>query len=172
MPERSSLSLRPLTEQDAADVQSVIESDSGYVRRVTGIGPRPEDALELLTAGPPGLQPGQKVVLGAFEGDSLVAVVDLLRDWPERGTSHIGLLQVHADHQGRGLGRRVHDALLSWAAADHSTTTLRAAIVETNAKHAAPYWAAMGYTPRGQSRPYQVGTLTSSVTIWTRRVRK
>jgi len=162
--------LRSLTSHDASAVQSLIESDPGYVQRVTGRDPGPEDAEELLTAGPPGLEPGQKVVLGAFEGNTLVAVVDLLRDWPEPGTTHIGLLQVHREHKRRGLGRRVHDALLAWVAQDPSTTVLRAAIVETNADHAAPFWRAMGYSPQGESRPYPVGTSTSSVTIWTRPV--
>jgi hypothetical protein len=47
-------------------------------------------------------------------------------------------------------------------------TTVRAAIVATNATAADPYWAALGYRPTEPPTPYQVGETATQVTVWTR----
>ena len=47
---------------------------------------------------PEGLAEEAKVVLGAFAAAQLVAVVDLLRGFPNEATAFIGLLEVHASY--------------------------------------------------------------------------
>jgi hypothetical protein len=108
--------IRPLGAADAEAVQALIESDPGYTERITGSPPGAADAQSLLTMRPPGLSDEAKVVLGVFEGgdadDSgghrtessagrdLVAVVDLLRGYPEEPVAFVGLLQVRGGRQG------------------------------------------------------------------------
>lgn len=48
--------------------------------------------------------------------------------------------------------------------------TLRAAIVETNASVAEPFWRAMGCSSQGEPRSYVHDTLETTVRIWTRPV--
>ncbi len=162
--------LRPLGVQDLPAVQDLIDADPAYVQRVEGRPPAADDARALLAAAPAGWE-DDKVVLGAFVGDALVAVVDLLRGFPAAGTAHIGLLQVHARDQGRGFGRSTHNALLDWVQIHWpEITTFRAAIVATNATTADPFWSAMSYVPTGSPMPYDAGAQQSTVQIWTRAV--
>ncbi|GAA1919214.1 GNAT family N-acetyltransferase [Nocardioides marmoribigeumensis] len=164
------LTLRRLEESDVTAVQRLIEADPDYTQRVSGSPPGPDEAHRLLTARPATLAPDQKVVLGVFCGTGLVALIDLLRGWPDAGTVHIGLLQVHPQHQGQGIGRRAHDLLLDWIHGWPEVTQLRAAIVETNAEHAAPFWQALGYTAFGPPKPYEQGAVSTTVRLWTRPV--
>jgi RimJ/RimL family protein N-acetyltransferase len=164
------LTLRHLEASDVMAVQQLIEADPDYATRVSGNPPGPDEAHILLTQRPPNLRPDQKVVLGVFRGTELVGLIDLLRGWPEAGTVHIGLLQVHARDQGQGIGRAAHDLLLRWIKQWPEATQLRAAIVETNAEHAAPFWQALGYTPAGRPRPYEQGAVRTTVRPWTRPV--
>lgn len=164
------VALRPLGAHDLVSIQDLIDADPSYVQRVEGRAPTADDARALLAEAPAGWE-DTKVVLGAFVGDGLVAVADLLPAFPTAGTVHIGLLQVHARHQGQGFGRSTHDALLNWVQERWpETTTLRAAIVATNAAIADPFWSAMGYRPSGRPLPYDAGAHHSSVQIWTRAV--
>lgn len=162
--------LRPLEAQHLPAIQELIEADPNYVERVEGRPPTADDARALLAAAPTGWE-DTKVVLGAFVGDTLVAVVDLLLGFPAAATAHIGLLQVHAHHQGQGLGRSTHNALLDWVRGHWpETKILRSAIVATNATNADPFWSAMGYVPTGSPLPYDAGAQQSTVQIWTRAV--
>lgn len=168
------LRLRPLdpnSEADTTAVAELIEADPGYTQRAEGRNPEPDDAEGLLGDVPPGLAPSDKVVLGAFESDRLVAVVDLIRGWPTSGTSLIGLLQVHTAHQGRGLGRIVHDLSLEWVTRNWpETRSMRAVIVTPNAAHADPFWRAMGYQPEGESVSYTGARVQTTAQPWVRRL--
>ena len=151
------IGLRRLGVDDAAAVQALVETDPGYALRISGHLPDPHEGLEILTSRPPGLAAEHKVVLGAFDDrdpDQLLAVIDLLRGWPEPGTVHVGLLQVRAASHGQGVGRRAHEQLLATVRGWPEVTALRAAIVETNAEVAARFWAAIGYRPTGAARPF------------------
>lgn len=166
------LRLRPLAEADLPRLQALIAADPGFSERTNGRPPSADaadDAAELLSAAPPGVAAHRKTVLGAFDtDDNLVAVIDLIRGWPQPDTALIGLLQVHADKKGAGIGRTVHALLLDRLPSWPEITQLRAAIVETNAAHAEPFWSAMGYARAGAPKPYRTGDLDTTVTIWTR----
>lgn len=168
--DRADIVLREMRPDDVAALRELIESDPGYTERVTGHPPGPADAQSLLMMRPPDLPEEDKVVLGAWDAGSLVGVVDLLRGWPDADTAHVGLLQVHADRRGRGLGRVIHDRALAEVRRWPGIETLRAAIVETNAEHADPFWRALGYRPSGEPKPYSYDKLDTTVRIWTRPV--
>ena len=166
------LRLRPLNPDTAADVAAVaglIDADPGYTQRAAGRNPESGDAECLLRDAPPGVGPDDKVVLGAFEKTRLVAVVDLIRGWPTSGTTLVGLLQVHAGHQGRGLGRTVHDLTLAWVTRNWpETRAMRAVIVAPNAPHADPFWRAMGYQPQGDPVTYTAARVQTTAQAWVR----
>lgn len=163
--------LRPLLAEDGAALQALIEADPDYVLRVSGRPPGRDEAQDLLADRPPHVSEDRKVVLGAFRDDALVAVIDVVRGWPDPETAYVGLLQVRAGSKGQGVGRHAHALLLDWLARWPEVTRLRAAIVETNAAEAEPFWAALGYTPSGPPRPYRQGAVSTTVTIWTRPLR-
>lgn len=102
------LVLRPVGPGDVDALQELIESDPGYTERITGYPPGPSDAQSLLLMRPEQLPEESKVVLGAFAAERLVAVVDLLRGFPNDHTAFIGLLEVHSKHQGLGYGKTTY----------------------------------------------------------------
>ncbi|MCK9824450.1 alpha/beta fold hydrolase [Nocardioides cavernae] len=163
------LLLRELSQRDTHTIQALLEADADYARRVTGAPASPHAAVDLLEERPPGLPAEHKVVLGAYDdtGD-LVAVIDVLRGWPDAHTAHIGLLQTHPDHQRRGIGRRTHDLLLDWVARWPEIQRLRATIVATNAPFADPFWTTMGYRPGETATPYLAGEQPTTALAWTR----
>ena len=168
-PEIVDIELRDIEPDDVVALQVLIESDPDYTERVTGHPPGPADAQSLLQIRPPDVAAENKRVLGAWLNGSLVAVVDLIRGFPDEETVHIGLLQVHAEQQRRGLGKQVHDLAVQkvrrWAP---QAASLRAAIVATNATHAEPFWRSLNYEPIGDARPYAYDKLQTAVTIWRR----
>ena len=169
---RTGLRLHPLDPNSRADIAALaglIDADPGYTQRADGRKPEPGDAAALLREAPPGVGPSDKVVLGALDGDRLVAVVDLIRGWPTSGTALVGLLQVHAGHQGRGVGRTVHDLSLRWVTRNWPEThAMRAIIVAPNAVHANPFWQAMGYQPQGDPVTYTGARVQTTAQEWVR----
>jgi hypothetical protein len=91
--ERVKLELREIEPDDVDAVQELIESDSGYTERITGYLPGSSDAQSLLMMRPDNFPEDRKVVLGAWAAGGLVAVVDLLRGYPNDRTVFIGLLE-------------------------------------------------------------------------------
>lgn len=56
---------------------------------------------------PPGKNKEDKYYLGFFEGNSLVAVMDLILAYPTEDTSYVGFFMVDAQYQKRGIGARI-----------------------------------------------------------------
>jgi pimeloyl-ACP methyl ester carboxylesterase/GNAT superfamily N-acetyltransferase len=163
------LFLRELNHRDTDAVQALLEADPGYAGRVTGARVSRHAAVALIDGRPPSVPAERKVVLGAYDADgTLVAVVDVLRGWPDEHTAHIGLLQTHAAHQRQGVGRRTHELLLDWVSRWPEIRRMRAMIVATNATFADPYWTALGYEPDEAPKPYRAGDEATTVVAWTR----
>ncbi|TCN39308.1 acetyltransferase (GNAT) family protein [Kribbella orskensis] len=156
--------LREITPEEVAELQELIESDPGYTERITGYPPGPADAQSLLMMRPEGLPEDAKVVLGAWEGDQLVAVIDLLNGYPDDRTAYIGLLEVHKNHQGRGVGAAAYRLLEEYLGSDW--WRLRLAVVDTNAEQAAGFWSRQGFEPTGEAKPYTYDKLESTVRLY------
>ena len=160
------MQLRRLGPGDARALQELLDATPDYTRRISGHAPLPDDAATILAALPLGLAQDQKYDVGLFQGPTLVAMADILRNHPRKGCAHIGLLIVRQDHQGHGLGRMMHHAIRALVHDWTEVTTLRLGIVETNAEGAVGFWKALGYEPTGESSPYENGSVSSRVTLW------
>jgi ribosomal protein S18 acetylase RimI-like enzyme len=159
--------LKPITPDHIPAVQELIESDPSYTERVTGHPPGAADAQSLLMMRPDGLTADQKVVLGTFEGEQLVAVVDLLRGYPNEHTAFIGLLEVHGDHQGRGIGAATYGAVEQYVEREWAEVrTLRLAVLDTNKEQAAGFWARQGFEWTGEEKPYTYDKLETSARLY------
>jgi ribosomal protein S18 acetylase RimI-like enzyme len=159
--------VRRVDADDVGALQALIESDPGYTERITGYPPGPADAQSLLMMRPEGLPEDAKVVLGAFDGGELVAVIDLLRGYPDQSYAFIGLLQVHGDRRGRGVGGTAYGLVERYVAAEWpEVRRLRLAVVDTNAEAAAPFWIRQGFERTGQVKPYRYDKLRSSTRLY------
>lgn len=164
------MQLRPFTADQEAELQALLESDPGYTERVTGYPPGPSDALSLTISRPEGTDADQKVVLGAWRSspvgpvntDELVAVLDLIRGYPDPSYAFVGLLLVRWDLQGGGLGRAVWQLAEELITGWDGVRRVRLAVVETNAKMALGFWRAMGFAETGERKPYRYDHLEST----------
>ncbi|MFG1906651.1 GNAT family N-acetyltransferase [Kribbella sp. NPDC048928] len=161
------LVLRAIGPGDVDAVQELIESDPGYTERITGYPPGPSDAQRLLMMRPEGLAEEAKVVLGAFAAEQLVAVVDLIRGFPNEATAFIGLLEVHASYQGSGCGRVTYDLVQRYVESTWpEVRTMRLAVVDTNAQVATTFWQRQGFEATGEVGPYQYDKLESTARLY------
>lgn len=164
------LKVRLIARDDAAAVQRLMESNGGYSERVDGALPGPNAAKEVLTALPPGVGSSQKVDLGLWSGERLVALADVIIGWPAPSVAHIGLLMTDGTCHGQGFGRRMHEAVLEALREHRQIQSLRLSIVDANADAARPFWAALGYRRTGKAVPYSSGMVESVARIWSRPV--
>ncbi len=72
-----------------------------------------ESILEDMEALPPGKEFRDKYYVGFFSGSQLLAVMDLVLDYPKQGIGFIGLFMLEESCQGRGLGSRLLEECLS-----------------------------------------------------------
>ena len=159
--------LTEITPDEVGAVQELIESDPGYTERITGYPPGAADAQSLLMMRPDGLAEEQKVVLGFFEDQELIAVVDLLRGYPNERTAFIGLLEVHKKHQGRGAGAAAYRAVERYVEQTWpEIMTLRLAVVDTNAEQAKGFWEKQGFEATGEAKPYVYDKLDSTARLY------
>jgi ribosomal protein S18 acetylase RimI-like enzyme len=159
--------LRAIEPDDVDAVQELIESDPGYTERITGYPPGSSDAQSLLMMRPEGIPEDAKVVLGAWKDDELVAVVDLLRGYPNESTAFIGLLEVHGKHQRRGYGAAAYGLVEQYVAGTWpEVEKLRLAVVDTNADTATGFWIAMGFRQTGEAKPYRYDKLETVARLY------
>lgn len=162
------LSDRMLHEGDVEALQRLLESQPEYAEQLTGYPPGPSDALSALIGVPPGFDPGRKRSLGLWRDGVLMGFADVLVGHPDPGTASIGLLLVHGRHRRQGLGRRLHQALDAVLAREQGIERLRVGVVSTTGGASEPFWAAMGYRPTGEQKPYRYDHVDGTVRIWER----
>lgn len=71
-----------------------------------------ESIAEDMRALPPGVTYEAKYYVGYFNGNDLVAILDLITGWPEETTVMIGLFMVDSRYQGKGTGTAIIDELI------------------------------------------------------------
>lgn len=140
--------LDPASTEDLHALQALHFAAPDYNRIVHGRDPDGREALDTLTALPPGHDPRDKFVLGFELGGQLVGCADVLRGYPASGIAFLGLLLFAESHQGRGLGRealaRVEDLAREW-----DCPVLRLGVITTNVR-AHAFWLREGFTEVGR----------------------
>ena len=66
-----------------------------------------ESILDDIKALPPGKSYDDKYYIGFFENDSLVAIMDLILDYPTKGIAFIGLFMTNIQYQHKGIGSNI-----------------------------------------------------------------
>ena len=66
-----------------------------------------ESILKDMEALPPGKGEEDKLYLGFFEKETLVAVMDLILKFPEEETAYIGLFMIDIKYQNKGIGSHI-----------------------------------------------------------------
>ncbi len=139
----------------AADVESVFELSLGNPLFFEHCPPAVtrQSVLDDMQALPPGMTAETKYYVGFFDGESLVAVLDLILGYPAADTVFIGLFMVQQTRQGRGEGSAIISACLQ-ALAAQGWQKARLAYAAGNPQSAA-FWRKNGFVPTGQTYPRQ-----------------
>ena len=97
--------VRPLTAGDVDKILALCAENEQFYRYHPPLATR-ESVLEDMTALPPGKSAADKHYLGFFDGETLVAVLDLILDYPQDGTAYLGFFMTKKAVQGRGIAQR------------------------------------------------------------------
>ena len=137
---------RRLTDEDLPALLALCESNPTYYE-LYGEPPTLENLAQALRELPPGCSADQKVFLGFFEEGELVAVMDVVRGYPDERAAYVGLLMVDGARHGCGIGTLIMRAeLRRLRAKGHSRARL--AYIEGN-EPARKFWAKLGFEPAG-----------------------
>lgn len=103
--------VRPLTAGDVDKILALCAENEQFYRYHPPLATR-ESVLEDMTALPPGKCAADKHYLGFFDRETLVAVLDLILDYPQEGTAYLGFFMTKKATQGRGIGSALIGELL------------------------------------------------------------
>jgi ribosomal protein S18 acetylase RimI-like enzyme len=144
----------------AAQIQACFEGAPDYFARTEGRLPGPDAAIQLLADAE--IDSHRKVfVLIPRVGGPAVGVLDLHLDYPEPGTSQIGLLLFREACQGLGYGKET-TAAVEAALARLGYRALRLSVVDENVD-AKLFWQRLGFA--------EVGRLDRGVTVYEKPLR-
>ena len=105
--------------------------------------PTLESIVHDLTALPPNKTYDDKYYLGYFEGDKLIAVVDLIMFYPNQETAFIGFFMCDKPIQNKGIGSSLIDELCSYLK-QIEIKSIRLAFVKDNPQ-ASHFWIKNGF---------------------------
>lgn len=108
-----------------------------------------ESILGDMKALPPNKGYDDKHYVGFFQGDSLVAVMDLIENYPHPGTALLGFFAMNSVLQGKGIGTIIiSDCILCWA--QYGFKKVRLGIDKGNPQSEA-FWLKNGFAFTGEA---------------------
>jgi ribosomal protein S18 acetylase RimI-like enzyme len=132
-------SIRLAAPGDEARIQALLESDPAYFGVTQGAPPSPTEAKDQLSDLPAGKEYRDKLVYAIFDCDeTLVALVDLVRGYPDDETWFLGLLFVAPACRNTGLGSRPLDAIFA-EIKQQGARAIRLGVVRGNVRARALY---------------------------------
>ncbi len=125
------------------------------------------DVRSILFDLPPGRSAEDKTVLGLFSRDRLTAVIDLMKDYPEAGIAWIGLILIHPDFRGLGLGRKIVQALCA-GFSSAGVKDIRLGVLQEN-QSALNFWKKLGFEEIERKPDRQFGEKVHTVIVFKRK---
>lgn len=101
------------TDNDIADIYSICKENLIYYKYMK-IEPTLENITEVLTVLPPNITMDNKFFLGLYNGNQLIAILDLITGYPNVDTAYIGWFMMNKDFQGVGIGTEIISEILSF----------------------------------------------------------
>ena len=105
--------VRKLNETDVELIYTFCKSNTQYYEycgKECSMGLIEDD----LTIAPPGIPIEQKYYIGFFEGDRLIAIMDLVVGFPDEDTAYIGFFMMNSKLQGAGIGSEIISETLDY----------------------------------------------------------
>ncbi|MDD3243709.1 MAG: GNAT family N-acetyltransferase [Eubacteriales bacterium] len=136
--------VRALTSDDLEAILDLCAGNPLYYEHC----PPPVSARGILhdmTALPPHTDPADKYYVGFYQAGSLIAVLDLIDGYPEKGVAFIGFFMTHPSVQKKGVGSRIVQGICAYLkAAGFSAVRLAWVTGNPQAEH---FWLINGFVP-------------------------
>lgn len=140
--------VRMLQVSDVPEMLRLAQSNPLYYQYMQP-DPTTENLAADLTALPPKRTLADKHFFGWFDGERLVAMMDLILHHPGENGAFIGWFMVDGARQGCGLGRRLVEDVLAMLQ-KHGVTEVRLGRIEGNAQ-SEHFWQVCGFVDAGLS---------------------
>ena len=152
--------VRRITEGDITAVYNLCRANRRYYRYAK-TEPTKRNLTEVISEMPEGTEPAQKNFLGFYDADdTLIAILDLITDYPQAGSAFIGWFMVDAQLQGQGIGSQIFADIRASLQAQ-GFTELSLAVIKEN-EPAIEFWEKQGFALTGkedQKERYTVVTM-------------
>ena len=139
-------SVRRLTPDDAQVVYALCRENSLYYQHCPPFVTE-QSIINDMSALPPRKTLSDKYYVGYFDGEKLIAVMDLILSFPDEATSFIGFFMTDVSVQGTGVGSGIIDELCS-ALPAAGYKSIRLGWVKGNPQ-AESFWHKNGFTETG-----------------------
>ena len=145
-----------LQPEDSAVLQKLLETCVDYFDLVYGFPPSDSESQELLVDKPPAKTLEDKFLIGLWEADQkLIAVLDIVRDYPASREWFVGLLLIDPKYRRHGLGRAIYQACEGWAM-QQGAQHIGLGVIEQN-EHAYLFWQQLGFMEQSRRPPRRYG---------------
>ena len=141
--------VRTLEKSDVDIVYNLSIKNSVYYQYHPPLVTR-ESILEDMDALPPGKTLNDKYYIGFFERDKLIAVMDLVMDYPKKRTAFIGLFMMDVNYQNKGVGSRVIGEVLSYLKSENCEN-IRLGVDKGNPQSYS-FWNKNGFVTVGENQ--------------------
>lgn len=140
------LTVRELTQRDIPEMLRVARSNPLFYQYMRP-DPTEENLAADLQALPPHRTLADKTFFGWFDGERLVAMMDLILRHPKPDMAFIGWYILDGEYQGHGLGRRLVQEVLALLKAE-GVTEVRLGRIEGNPQ-SEHFWHVCGFRENG-----------------------
>lgn len=106
-----------------------------------------EGVRSVLTDLPMDVTKNNKYVLGFYKQDKLVAVLDLVDDYPSKDKIFIGLFMLSIEFQGKNIGKQIIKCLLG-ILKKFNYVSCHLGVIDSN-REAIRFWSKMGFVRNG-----------------------
>ncbi len=137
-----------ITEADITKVYNLCRANRRYYRYAK-TEPTKRNLTEVISEMPEGTEPSQKHFLGFYDvEEKLVAILDLITDYPQAGSAFIGWFMVSAEMQGQGIGSQIFADIRASLQAQ-GFTELSLGVIKEN-EPAIEFWEKQGFALTGK----------------------
>lgn len=142
----SHYSVKKFSEQDIPEMYALCKGNPIYYKYMK-MEPTFENLKENLTALPPGKTMDDKFFVGFYQEGQLVALLDLILDYPDAGTAYIGWFMMNREFQGKGIGGSIVGEILSFLK-EENFCSVELGYIKGN-EQAEHFWRKNGFAATG-----------------------
>ena len=135
--------IRRLNDSDTDDILDFCQKNTMYYQ-YCGAEISKDQVLNDLHITPPGVDIADKYYVGFFNGEEMVAVLDLIDGYPEPDIGYIGFFMMNAALQGKQIGSAIIQDVCSYLK-QIGKTAIRLGIAKDNPQ-ANHFWKKNGFT--------------------------